>query len=222
MLLCKHAKVDKQAVLYNTDAMKTRSVLMSIFLAVVVLFSISLCPSVTAHQELKSIQSRPNILRDIDSSVLSEKITTMLTNTINNATANLKGLSFQTNTSSLRLGLISTLILTILSEFYIYVTFFTEYYGSLQLGTIAALLLLSIIINSITNPAMNIIYLFYKDIAVLEYVVTVIESFMIFISFNLLIVTMSFEDARDLSERANSYSYLFCKWVNSILGGSTA
>jgi len=119
----------------------------------------------------------------------------------------LRGL--ETTNSSLRMGLVMTLVVTILAEFYVYAT--------AGPGGIGRLFLASVLINTITNPALNIIYMFYKDVEVLEYVVSVVESYMIFVLFNVMLLNISLDDATDLSFSANKFSYELCKQINDWL-----
>jgi len=93
------------------------------------------------------------------------------------------------------------LVLTILTEFVVYLT------------TIDApafvLLLLSVVINSLTNPAVNFIYYtVYDNVLVLELLVVIIESFLISVLFNGAGVGVSFSQAFFLSLIANLMSYI--------------
>ncbi len=123
---------------------------------------------------------------------------------------------------NIRMGLILTLLMTIASEYSIYIKAYSESHD-LNLRTIFKLLIIAIIINTITNPATNIIYILLPiDIDTLEQMVYIIETYMIFLLFNIFLLNTSLEEADEISLRANMYSYNFCKsineFLNSILG----
>ena len=97
--------------------------------------------------------------------------------------------------------LLVVLILTILTEF-------TVYSASLK-SNIVTLFLISVLINSITNPATNLVYYtIYDNVPVLEALVVVIESFMIYVLFNAVSIETSFSQAVMLSALANLFSYI--------------
>ena len=94
------------------------------------------------------------------------------------------------------------LVLTILTEFFVYL-------ATVQ-SSAFALLFLSVVINAITNPAINFIYYYvYNNVFVLESLVFIIESFMIYILFNAFSLKISFAKAVLLSLVANVASYVF-------------
>lgn len=94
------------------------------------------------------------------------------------------------------------LVLTILTEFAVYLLAVN--------APATVLLMLSVIINSITNPAVNFIYYnVYNNVFVLETLVVIVESFMIYMLFNAASVKVSFVSAAFLSLFANLASYIF-------------
>lgn len=120
-----------------------------------------------------------------------------------------------TSNTDIRMGLISTLIVTILAEFYAYVNFFSD---NMNLRTIGTLFFISMVINVITNPAINIAYILgYHDVDSLEYIVFVVEIYMIFALFNMASLDIDIDDASDLSLYANTFSFEFCKYINSLI-----
>ncbi|MFH1100690.1 MAG: hypothetical protein V1726_01460 [Methanobacteriota archaeon] len=93
------------------------------------------------------------------------------------------------------------LVLTILTEFVVYLTVID--------APAFVLLLLSVVINSLTNPAVNFIYYtVYNNVLVLELLVVIVESFLISVLFNGAGVGVGFTQAFFLSLIANLMSYI--------------
>ena len=106
--------------------------------------------------------------------------------------------------------LLVVLILTILTEFAVYS-------ASLK-SNIVSLFLISVIINSITNPATNLVYYtIYDNVPVLEALVVVVESFMIYVLFNAASITTSFSQAVMLSALANLFSYIIATGLTRLI-----
>lgn len=110
--------------------------------------------------------------------------------------------------------LLVVLVLTILTEFMVYLSVID--------APVVVLFLLSVIINSITNPATNFIYYtFYDNVFVLESLVVIIETFLIFVFFNAASIGITLVNAFFLSLIANLMSYLiatgFARFIFDVL-----
>ena len=93
------------------------------------------------------------------------------------------------------------LVLTILTEFFVYL--------SIVPAPVSLLFLISVVINAITNPATNLVYYYiYDNVLVLEALVVIVESFMIFMLFNAISLGITFIHAIMLSLIANLASYI--------------
>ncbi|MHC1625075.1 MAG: hypothetical protein ACXQS2_03675 [Methermicoccaceae archaeon] len=98
------------------------------------------------------------------------------------------------------------LYLTILMEFLMYL-FLTRFH--VIQPKIARLFFASVVINTLTNPAVNYIYSnIYDNVIVLETLVCVVESFMVFLLFNLLSIKIKYSKAMMVSVFANLFSWL--------------
>lgn len=164
----------------------------------------SSCSSVVAYQSTKSeLHNRiKEIVSDIDDDDIDKEL---LINRVYDV------LEENDEERKYYMGPILILILTILTEYVIYVDYLSD-------ANPLVLLLLSIIINLLTNPAVNFTYyFFYRNVPVLEYIAYKVEIYMIFVLFNLFMQNISFEDADELSKTANEGSYLFCHELNKKL-----
>jgi hypothetical protein len=109
------------------------------------------------------------------------------------------------------LNLLIILLLTIYTEFFVYFIFTAARHGlthSLPMLFFVSLGV-SVLINVLTNPATNFVYNnIYDNIFVIEAVVVLVESFMIFLLFNLLSLPTTYSGALLLSFFANMMSFL--------------
>ena len=104
--------------------------------------------------------------------------------------------------------LLKTLIMTILAEFFVYLVFYSNLHSIHATDTVK-LFFSSVIINTITNPVMNIIYQYiYKNVIVLESIVFVVESFMIFKIFRDFSLKTNILESIVLSLLANTFSFI--------------
>lgn len=102
------------------------------------------------------------------------------------------------------------LVLTIIIEFFVYL--------AMTQSSVVALFFLSVIINGITNPAVNFVYYtIYNNVFVLESVVFIVEIFMIYILFNAFSVPVNISQAVLLSFLANLASYIFASGIARIV-----
>lgn len=98
------------------------------------------------------------------------------------------------------------LYLTILMELFIYLLLS---HFRLFDRKIARLFFICVVINTITNPAVNFIYHnIYDNVVVLEFLVFVVESFMIFLLFNIFSLKIKYPKAAFISIIANLFSWL--------------
>ena len=108
--------------------------------------------------------------------------------------------------------LLTVLILTILVEFLVYTAFVQS--------SLSALFFASVVINLITNPAVNFVYYnIYDNVAVLETVVIIAETFMIFALFNALSLSISLGSSALLSLIANMASYVIASGIAMLIYG---
>ncbi len=102
--------------------------------------------------------------------------------------------------------LLTVLFFTILTEFMVYLM-------TLQAPAIV-LLFLSIVINGITNPAVNIVYYtVYDNVLVLETIVVLVETVMLAILLNTMGISSGIGKAFVLSLLANVASYLIATGI---------
>lgn len=98
------------------------------------------------------------------------------------------------------------LYLTILMEFFIYLIL--SHFHIID-RKIIRLFFISVVINTITNPAVNFIYHnIYDNVLVLEFLVFVVESFMILLLFDVLSLKIKYPKALIVSILANLFSWL--------------
>ena len=110
--------------------------------------------------------------------------------------------------------LLFVLAATILTEFFVYLMMIK--------APVVVLLFLSIIINVITNPAVNIVYYtVYNNVTVLEALVTIVESFLIYGLFNAASIQVSFPLAVFISLIANLASYIFASGLAQLVFGTS-
>ncbi len=103
---------------------------------------------------------------------------------------------------------IRVLVKTIIAEFIVYVIF-SPLFSDLSFLQISNMLMISIMINTLTNPATNFIYFYiYDNLYALEAIVAGVESFMIFILFKSFSIDISFIEATILSFAANTFSFV--------------
>jgi len=110
------------------------------------------------------------------------------------------------NTENLT-NLLQTLFYTILAEFFVYVMFYSSIYG-VTLFTVTKLFYASAVINTITNPIMNIIYQQGGNLIVLEFLAFSVESVLIYKQFRELTLKILFCEAITLSLLANVFSLI--------------
>lgn len=98
------------------------------------------------------------------------------------------------------------LYLTVIMEFFIY--FLLSHFRIID-QKIAKLFFICVVINTITNPAVNFIYRnIYGNVVVLEILVFIVESFMILLLFNILTIKIKYPKAALISVIANLFSWL--------------
>ena len=178
---------------------------------VVFLILLSSFSSVAAYQtreeSLKTrIHETANLIREGKySSEIQEKIKNIFNNVDYKELSKLGGGHGNFSFGALFL----TCFATIISEFYVYTSVILESHG-MKPGIIIKLFLLSVVINVLTNPAVNLIFYFIcDDSELLEDWVVIIETFMIFSLFNFLKIHLTELEAEELSKEANIYSFQF-------------
>jgi len=106
--------------------------------------------------------------------------------------------------------LLTVLLFTILTE--------TVVYKLAIPASVITLLLLSVVINSLTNPAINVIYYtLYQDVFVLESAVVLVETMLIFLLFSACGIPLSLVQSFALSAVANLSSYIIATSLTRLL-----